>query len=572
MLATRSILLTIGGGLTGGLSTIYVKDVLGADAIILGLFSSIWSAVYLVFILIGGWVGDRYNRKKILLAGTFLTLPNPIIYTIAPSWHLLILANFLGALGSALANPAYFGILYSSVKQRERSRAIATLNTFSSTTNLVVPPLGAYIIQASGGLQEIRKMFAIQFFISLLVWFYTYRTLKIKSTANEKEVKGFTEAISDIVLQMRNVYRLSKERKAASWLYVQLVGPFAWELIGPFWTIYAAEVCGAPLFVIGLLSTVDSLTRILLQVPLANIADKQGRKKMILLLRPFRYACIVALLVAGSFKLSISPFIPLLAWILDAIATSTFPSWSAIRTEVMPADAQGRWHALLSFVWRASAIPASLLGGVLWNIDPRFPFLFALFVDGVLRLPVLIRYVPETLVPKRRRAPKIGPHVVIYGLTEAGVSSTARMLQRTMKTEIIGASHVDTRGISRILEKERKPVIVEGTPALYAAEKAEESVRVLLVASKEERTRRRAMRSKKPEFVALREVEEEDREVDKISRRLFHANLSKMPPFDVAINTDRVPPEKVAKIISVLREETEESKQEEKEKDTKKNG
>ena len=132
VLAVRRVLFAVSGGLIGGLGTLYVKDVLGADAVVLGLFSSIWSAVYLVFILIGGWIGDRYSRKDILLLGTALTIPNPILYALAPSWHLLIVANLLGALGSALINPAYTGILYGSVGQRERSRAIAVLNTLSS--------------------------------------------------------------------------------------------------------------------------------------------------------------------------------------------------------------------------------------------------------------------------------------------------------------------------------------------------------------------------------------------------------------------------------------------------------
>jgi len=305
--------------LSGGLGTLYVKDVLGADAVVLGLFSSIWSAVYLVFILIGGWIGDRYNRKKTLLLGTALTLPNPIIYALAPSWHPLIFANFLGALGSALASPAYTSILYISVKQRERSRAIATLNTLSSMANMFVPPLGAYLIEMTGGLEEIRKMFILQFFISLTVWIYTSRTLKVKSASKKVEVKGFTEVLNDIFRQMKTVYHLSKERKASSWLYIQVIGPFAWELVGPFWTIYAADVCKSPLFVIGLLSTVSGLTNILLQVPLANISDKKGRKKIILALRPFRYMCIIVLLVGGSYNFAFSPLIPLLAWILDAM-------------------------------------------------------------------------------------------------------------------------------------------------------------------------------------------------------------------------------------------------------------
>jgi len=558
----RRVFFAISGGLTGGLGALYVKDVLGADAVILGLFSSIWSAVYLVFILIGGWIGDRYNRRDILLLGTALTMPNPVIYALAPSWHLLIFANFLGALGSALVNPAYTGILYSSVAQRERTRVIAILNTLSSLVNLVIPPLGAYLIESTGGLQEIRKVLILEFIISLAIWIYTSRTLHIERAATETEVESFAEALKDIFLQMKAVYRLSRERKASSWLYMQLVGPFAWELVGPFWTIYAVDVCGSPLFVIGLLSSVDSVARILLEVPLANVSDRKGRKKTILMLRPFRYMCIAALLIGGTYGFSFSPLIPLLAWILDAVGTSTGPSWSAAQTEVMPEEVQARWNALLSFVWRVAAIPASMLGGLLWNIDPRYPFVIALAVDALLRFPVLIRFVPETLVPPKRKLPKIGPHVVIYGLTEAGVTSTARLVQTVMKTEIIDASLVSSRKIDGLLRSGERPVIVEGAPALYAADSAEESVRVLLVASKEERTRRRAAKSRKPEFVALREVEEEDREVDKIARRLYHADLSKMPPFDVAINTERVPPDKVAKIISVLREENGEEKSE----------
>jgi len=64
-------------------------------------------------------------------------------------------------------------------------------------------------------------------------------------------------------------------------------------------------------------------------------------------------------------------------------------------------------------------------------------------------------------------------------------------------------------------------VIIEGTSALYAAKEKQDSVRVLLVASRKERTRRRAQKSKKPEFVAFKELEEEDRKMDRIARRLY---------------------------------------------------
>ena len=48
-------------------------------------------------------------------------------------------------------------------------------------------------------------------------------------------------------------------------------------------------------------------------------------------------------------------------------------------------------------------------------------------------------------------------------------------------------------------------------------------------------------------------MEGKDREVSRITRRLYGVDISKLPPFDVAINTERVPPDKIAKIIEILR-------------------
>ena len=57
--------------------------------------------------------------------------------------------------------------------------------------------------------------------------------------------------------------------------------------------------------------------------------------------------------------------------------------------------------------------------------------------------------------------------------------------------------------------------------------------------------------------MALRELEEKDREVARLTRQLYGVDISKLPPFDVAINTERIPPERIVKIISLLREKDE---------------
>jgi len=380
---------------------------------------------------------------------------------------------------------------------------------------------------------------------------------------------------------MKRTYHVAKERKATPWLYLSLSGPFAWEVIGPFWAIYAVEACGSPLFVIGLLVAIYSLTQALLLLPLANLSDKKGRKKVILMTRPFLYLCLITLLLGGTFKSWVwTPLIPLLAWVLRAIGDSSGSSWTAASVEVIPEEMQSEWEALRSSLWRITAIPSSLLGGLLWKIDPRLPLITALAVDGFLRFPVLIYLIPETLMVHRIYPRVSAHHVVIYGLPGAGLTSTAKLVQKQMQAEIVDESFIleksrergfkmlrlfkgdeDKRIARRVDEiltgKETK--IIEGKPAVFAAGESDKATIVLLVASREERTLREAKKREAPEFVVLKDVESQDRKIARLMRRLYGADISRPPPFDVAINTDRVPPDKVAKIISILHEEKEEN-------------
>jgi MFS family permease len=53
-----------------------------------------------------------------------------------------------------------------------------------------------------------------------------------------------------------------------------------WRL---WWSLYLLDVMGAPIAVVGLLSTIQSSSRILFQLPGGVLADRIGRKKVIVL-------------------------------------------------------------------------------------------------------------------------------------------------------------------------------------------------------------------------------------------------------------------------------------------------
>ncbi|MEM2749448.1 MAG: MFS transporter [Candidatus Bathyarchaeia archaeon] len=580
VLAIRDLALTVIAGLSGGLDILFVKEVLGADAIVLSMLASIWSAVFLAFILIGGWISDQYSRKKMLIAGMILTLPNPLIFAFAPDWRIIVVAHFLGAISTALIAPAHVALLFSHSEQRTRSRTIALMNTINSIANIIVPPIGALLIQNLGGgnLNWIRNIFLAQFFLTIGVLVYTWRRLEDKTPMGRREPKSLTCAIKEIFGQMGRIYRISKERGATPWLFLALTGPWAWEAVAPFWIVYAAEVCGSPIIILGLLPSFYSLTAALIMLPLAEISDRRGRKRVILIARPFLYLCIILLLIGGTFnRWIIAPFIPLIAWIFRAVGDASGPSWTAASTEVIPEEFQSEWEATRDFLWRSMAIPAVIVGGLLWDIDPRLPFIMALLVDGLIRLPILIYKIPETLITHEHHHPT-GPHIILYGLPGSGKTSIARLVQRELSLEVVdertlgvekehkgtpipipfignnnGERKIEER-LNAILSKRDRAVIIEGEPAIFAAKDEDRGLIIMLVASRDERIRREIKKYGGPDFVVFKRVEEEDRKIAKLTRQLFGADISKLPPFDIAINTERIPPEKIVKIIALLRE------------------
>lgn len=84
-------------------------------------------------------------------------------------------------------------------------------------------------------------------------------------------------------------------------------------------------------------------------------------------------------------------------------------------------------------------IPAALVGGFLWEMDPRLPFVMALFVDGFIRLPILVYKIPETLIAHSHHHPA-GPHIILYGLPGSGKTSIARLIQKELSLEVIDES------------------------------------------------------------------------------------------------------------------------------------
>lgn len=100
-------------------------------------------------ILFGGWLGDRFGRRRAFATGVVIFAAASLLCGIAPTTELLVGARALQGIGGALLTPASLAILQASFRPEDRSRAIGIWSGFGAVAAVVGPLLGGWILDVA---------------------------------------------------------------------------------------------------------------------------------------------------------------------------------------------------------------------------------------------------------------------------------------------------------------------------------------------------------------------------------------------------------------------------------------
>ena len=142
-------------------------------------------------------------------------------------------------------------------------------------------------------------------------------------------------------------------------------------LVDVFLVIYALDVVGISAAQYGLLVAVQMTTAILGYLPAARLAERIGRKPLVV-------AAFVAFALFPLAVISAQSFAALVpAFVIGGLREFGEPARKALIVDLARADVRARAVGLYYLVRSLSIAPAAIVGGLLWRTAPAMPFLLA---------------------------------------------------------------------------------------------------------------------------------------------------------------------------------------------------
>jgi len=374
----RNFLQNFSLGLTQQYQSVYIAE-LGATPLEVGYVASVGGIASTLITLPTGWLADRYGVRRILLVALPLMALGYSVFGLAQGWQVTMVALFLTSMSWDMAMTVCPMICGNSLASVERATGMQLCDTLSALPRVVAPVVAAYIISRFGGIsvEGIRPLYWLEVAGLLSAAFLIYRWFRdpVEHVSTRKSV-------------LSDMGRVFKEGTAVRrWILYQMVSMLTMYMAF-YVPLYARTVKGADQYTLGAMDTAYYAVIVLFAIPSGVLADRIGKKRLIMMITPIYSAAMLILVAADS-----SPLL-ILAGLMSGFNFVAGVTQGAISVELMPKDILGSWFGLNGLFRGLISMTSPILGGVLWNsLGPEYVFYF-LAATQVLKLGILAT-VPE---------------------------------------------------------------------------------------------------------------------------------------------------------------------------------
>lgn len=331
-------------------------EALGASTPVIGLFGTAEDFFDAVYQYPGGWIADRFGRRRAFLIFVALAAVGYLIYLFSPSWPFLFLGLAFVMAWQSMASPAIFAVIGDSLPKERRAMGFTLQSLLKRIPIVFAPIIGGAIIASVGIASGIRIGLIITLALAVATAFIIM-TIKVSIKSSEP---------INIFGVWRSFHRGLK-RLLVSDIIIRTCEGMADVLI----ILYVTNILHVSIARFGVLVAIQITTSLVVYIPAAKFADRIGRRPFVIATFFFFALFPLAVVLAQGFATLV------LAFIVGGLREIGEPARKAMIVDLAEPEVRARTVGLYYLMRSLAITPAAAIGGLLWKLAPETPFIAA---------------------------------------------------------------------------------------------------------------------------------------------------------------------------------------------------
>ncbi|MEM2118203.1 MAG: MFS transporter [Candidatus Bathyarchaeia archaeon] len=369
LIFTSNLLGSFGDGLYAFLLPVYLTESLGANDVEVGILYAIVTLVSALTLLVAGTLADKYDRKKIMIAGWIAWVPTPLIFSIANNWLQTLPGIILW--GVWLGGPTNTAYIVTAADKTKLTLTFTLISSAWSLGYIFSPTVGGYLAGTVGMHVVFYLAFIFYALAGLVLAFInSQRATRLAQEPSEKNHSSFK------LLKTKRLLKLSI-------LFASLI--FVTLMFRPFIPKFLSDVYHYDKFEIGILGSVSFFSSAVLGIFLGKLGDRWRKSFVLAIAMLLSGLSLILILLFSQF------YILIIAFFLIGGSYTLWSLMSAIIGPLAPEHMRARWISIPQTVSIFTSFVAPYVGGVLYSFSQSYLFIIAVAATLFLSLLIFLK-------------------------------------------------------------------------------------------------------------------------------------------------------------------------------------
>lgn len=339
---------------------LYLADI-GANEAQNAFVISIGGLVATALMLPSGVLVNKVGRKILLIGSAVIGMVAIFLLSYASTWQQVVPVFMLYSAASALFVPSRMAMVSANSDADNRASVFGIMNTAWPIAGVISPIISGYLIETTGW----KNVFLVGAAINFLSIFPGLMIKRRDQEDRENSNMGIREALDKDTVSVLLIFFIYGTLMTTALGAVNLIIPLYLE---SFFSLSASQIA--------LFFTAQSFLNLITQIPSGKLADRFGKKKVVLtLIAPLPF------LIAAWYFIGNWTWLLVINSVAFGLWTMTWPAVLALLSDSVPEEALGVAFGINTTGNRLGFTIGPLIASYFYiNYSKTTPFLVAGFI------------------------------------------------------------------------------------------------------------------------------------------------------------------------------------------------